>query len=93
MDLLKIDIERAETVVLKDCADLLWNVDRLFVEYHSFEDRSQTLHELPAFLSGARFRAHMEAKGVSSQPFVKRDTYLGMDLRTNIFADRGASSG
>jgi hypothetical protein len=91
VDLLKIDIEGAETVVLKDCADLLSNVERLFVEYHSFEDRPQTLQELLAVLSGAGFRVHAETIGVTSQPFVKRQTYLGMDMQMNIFADRAAS--
>jgi FkbM family methyltransferase len=92
VDLLKIDIEGAETVVLKDCADLLSNVERLFVEYHSFEDRPQTLQDLLSVLSGAGFRVHAETIGVTSQPFVKRQTYLGMDMQMNIFADRAASS-
>ena len=88
VDLLKIDIEGAETDVLKDCADLLDNVDRLFVEYHSFEGRPQTLHELLAVLSRAGFRVHAEPIGISAQPFVTRQTYLGMDMQMNIFADR-----
>jgi FkbM family methyltransferase len=88
IDLLKIDIEGAETVVLKSCADCLSNVQRIFVEYHSFEDKPQELHELLTILHNAGFRIHAQPVGFSEQPFVKRQTYLGMDMQFNVFASR-----
>lgn len=88
VDLLKLDIEGAETTVLADCASVLSNVERLFVEYHSFANSPQTLHELTAILTDAGFRIHMQCPMFSPQPFVKRDVYLGMDFQANIFAFR-----
>jgi FkbM family methyltransferase len=89
VDLLKIDIEGAETAVLRDCADSLANVQRLFVEYHSFEDRPQELHELLTLLHDAGFRIYATPIGHSApQPFERRDTYLGMDMQFNVFAAR-----
>ena len=46
VDFLKIDIEGAEYEVLQSCQDLLHNVERLFVEYHSFVGREQNLAQL-----------------------------------------------
>ncbi len=43
VDLLKLDIEGAETAVIQDCQDLLFNVKNLFVEYHSFVNDPQRL--------------------------------------------------
>jgi FkbM family methyltransferase len=88
VDLLKMDIEGAETLVLKDCADCLSNVQRLFVEYHSFEEKPQELHDLLTVLYNAGFRIHAQPIGASEQPFIKRQTYLGMDMQFNIFAFR-----
>jgi len=93
VDLLKIDIEGAETLVLEDCADLLPNVERLFVEYHSFEGRPQTLHQLLAVLSNAGFRVYVAAVDGSTQSFVRQARYLGMDMQLNVFATRPRSAG
>src|SRR5438552_3271017 len=41
IDFLKLDIEGAEHEVIADCADRLKNIEKLFVEYHSFSDRPQ----------------------------------------------------
>jgi FkbM family methyltransferase len=87
VDFLKIDIEGAETTVLKDCADLLPNVERLFVEYHSFVDKPQELHQLLIFLANAGFRYNVQHIGVFSEnPLTKINNYLGMDNQLNIFA-------
>jgi len=88
VDLLKLDIEGAETDVLKDCANRLSRVQRLFVEYHSFAEDPQTLHELLSLLHSAGFRMHMHSVLPSPQPFVKRFVNLGMDFQANIFAFR-----
>ncbi len=89
VDLLKIDIEGAETTVLQDCKEHLNNVDRIFVEYHSFSNQSQTLHEILKILNDAGFRYNIQHVGVfSPNPFVHVYEHYGMDLQLNIFAYR-----
>ena len=92
IDLLKLDIEGAETAVLEDCSDRLGNVRRIFVEYHGFADRPQDLDVLLRLLSGAGFRWHIKPEFVSPAPFLDLKTDRGMDQRLNIFAVRGPSS-
>jgi FkbM family methyltransferase len=89
VDFLKIDIEGSETTVLKDCADALNNVDRIFVEYHSFIEEQQDLKDLLQILSKAGFRYIIQHVGVfSPTPFVKVFSYLNIDNQLNIFAYR-----
>lgn len=88
VDFLKLDIEGAETDVLVDCADSLANVKMLFVEYHSFAERPQTLHTLTTILAGAGYRLHIHPPVTSPRPFMSRDVYGGMDMQLNIFAFR-----
>jgi FkbM family methyltransferase len=77
---LKIDIEGAETDVLEDSADLLRNVDHLFVEYHSFCDREQSLHRLLRVIHDAGFRVHIHSYKPSPQPLFLREIRSGIDL-------------
>lgn len=88
IDLLKLDIEGAETAVLSDCAERLTNVDALFVEYHSFDTQPQTLHTVLEILAQAGFRSHIQAPMPARQPFIKCNPELGMDMQLNIFAFR-----
>jgi FkbM family methyltransferase len=89
VDLLKIDIEGAETKVLINCRDLLVNVERIFVEYHSFRNEPQELHHLLSILNSAGFKYQVQHIGVfSPNPFVKINSYINMDLQLNIFAYR-----
>ena len=89
IDFLKIDIEGAETKVLEDCEDLLINVKNLFVEYHSFSDKNQTLSLILQILSNSGFRYQVQSVGVfSPHPFLSINSYSGMDLQLNIFAFR-----
>jgi len=88
IDFLKLDIEGAETEVLIDCADRLENVSNLFVEYHSFTSETQSLHTLFTILARAGFRVHVHPSSHSPQPFLHRNTQLGMDLQLNVFAYR-----
>ena len=88
VDFLKMDIEGAETDVLLDCADSLQRVSHLFVEYHSFVDRPQTLPAVVDVLANAGFRLHIHPPVTSPQPFHHRDVHLGMDMQLNIFAFR-----
>ena len=87
VDLLKIDIEGAEIKVLNDCKDLLHIVKRIFVEYHSFIDRPQELSDLFEILFSAGFRVYVSSPGLSSiNPFMKINSYNGMDMQLNIYA-------
>ncbi|MEM6630821.1 MAG: FkbM family methyltransferase [Bacteroidota bacterium] len=89
VDFLKIDIEGSETEVLMDCADKLENVERLFVEYHSFSQQEQSLDKLISILSAANFRIFLNANGFGTlHPYIDRKQEYGMDLQLNIFAYR-----
>ncbi|NBD18850.1 MAG: FkbM family methyltransferase [Cyanobacteria bacterium] len=88
VDFLKLDIEGAETAVLKECSDYLHQVKNLFVEYHSFWGQSQTINEILSILKDANFRVSIHSQFASGQPFVKQPLQLGMDLQLNIFAYR-----
>ena len=88
IDLLKIDIEGAETAVLQDCQDTLQHVRHLFVEYHSFEHQPQTLLTIMNILFNAGYRVYIHSHNVSSQPFDTRKIISGMDMQLNIFAFR-----
>ena len=87
VDFLKLDIEGAETVVLKDIVEELKNVERIFVEYHSFVGQEQRLNEVIDILSSAKFRLYMSIPGDNSikSPFMGLKTYNNMDFQLNIF--------
>lgn len=93
IDLLKVDIEGAEVDVLLDCADRLGQVERLFVEYHSFAGRPQRLDELLTALRRAGLRTHLAPELVAPRPLlgVAVDG-LGMDQRLNLFAQRASAA-
>ena len=89
VDLLKIDIEGAESVVLPDIADRLSNVDNIFVEFHSRVNQPQSFAEVIGVLSNSGFRLYMETgPRVAPQPFVHWSDHKGMDLLVNIFGVR-----
>ena len=89
VDFLKIDIEGAESVVVKDCADLLSNVAFLFIEYHSFTGQPQTLDEILKTVKSAGFRYYVSSPGLTSlNPFVHISESAGMDMQLNIHCMR-----
>ena len=88
VDLLKLDIEGAEGEVIRDCQDLLANVKFLFVEYHSFVGRPQSLGTILTILEKAGFKHHLSVPMHSERPFADRKVHLGMDNQLNIFAFR-----
>ncbi len=88
IDLLKLDVEGAETVILVDCADRLHWVEHLFVEYHSFHTQPQALHLVFQILHDAGFRVHIHSSNHAKQPFIRRNNNLGLDLVLNIYAFR-----
>lgn len=89
VDFLKIDIEGSELIVLEDCKDLLNNVERIFVEYHSFIDKNQSLGKLVTILEDVGFRLYITSPGLSQkQPLINVGAYLGMDGQLNIYGKR-----
>lgn len=91
VDFLKLDIEGAETTVLEDIKDKLVNVERIFVEYHSFVNKEQTLDVIISILKTASFRLYVNAPGlVNKSPFVSVNTYNSMDMQLNIYGIKTA---
>ncbi|SEJ87841.1 methyltransferase, FkbM family [Propionispira arboris] len=89
IDFLKIDIEGAETVVLRHIAKKLKDVDNIFVEYHSAADEKQSLPEILKILSDAGFRIYFGEEGlIQKKPYVKINTYAGFDALVNIYGVR-----
>jgi FkbM family methyltransferase len=88
VDLLKLDIEGAETEVLLDCDGALGHVQRVFVEFHSYVGQEQCLDDVVGVLARAGFRLHAQPELVSPQPFVRHLDDHGMDHRLNLFAYR-----
>ena len=88
IDLLKLDIEGAETEVLIECRNSLEKVENLFVEYHSFSCQPQKIHSIIEILAGAGFLLHFHTPVKSMQPFFFRKVQHGMDMQVNIFAYR-----
>jgi len=88
VDLLKMDIEGAECEVLTDCRKGLANVERIFIEYHSWKGRAQRLDELLRVLTDNRFRYYIESPVQTPSPFLKRGDDKNMDLQLNIFAKK-----
>jgi FkbM family methyltransferase len=85
---LKMDIEGAECDVLFDAKPLLGNVEKIFVEYHSFVNSPQMLGELLNLLKESGFRYHMQSVMPHDRPFLLNAPYRNTDLLTNIFAFR-----
>ncbi|QQE66074.1 hypothetical protein GFS31_27700 [Leptolyngbya sp. BL0902] len=90
VDLLKVDIEGAETTVIQDCKERLHYVKNLFIEYHSFVNSPQTLHAITQILADSGFRIHLHPSFSSPHPFIERLAASGMDMQVNIFAFREA---
>lgn len=87
IDFLKLDIEGAEYEVLIDCEDMLYNVDKIFIEYHSIYNEEQRLEGILALLKRQGFRYHLKESFSRKKPFV--ETFLVneiFDMAINIFA-------
>jgi FkbM family methyltransferase len=88
VDFLKIDIEGAEYLVIRDCKDKLKNVENIFIEYHSFLKEEQKLDEILLILKEAGFKYYIkEALNNMPQPYTD-DRTSHYDLQLNIFGYR-----
>jgi FkbM family methyltransferase len=89
VDLLKMDIEGAETIVLSDCRNELSKVRYLFVEYHSWQQNPQELDKLLQVLAESGFRYYIHSIGAhAKQPFIDRHFANGIDVQLNIHGVR-----
>ncbi|GAB3894971.1 FkbM family methyltransferase [Spirosoma agri] len=90
IDMLKIDIEGAETDVLIDCRDVLTNVRNLFIEYHSYIGHPQSLGTVVQILEENGYRYYVDSNQSRVRPFVNHryKNNAVMDLQLNIFAYR-----
>lgn len=87
IDLLKIDIEGAETAVLQDCQKELPKIQYLFVEYHSWKKNPQELNVLLSILQKNGFRYYIRSiMNFAKQPFVEQSFPNGMDNQLDIHA-------
>jgi hypothetical protein len=73
IDLLKMDIEGAEYLVVKDCEPILKQIENIFIEYHSMENEEQKLDELLLILKRNGFRYHLSQSFSRSKPFIDKD--------------------
>ena len=87
IDLLIIDIEGAESEVLKDCKEELKNVKRLFVEWHGNYKQSQNLNEMLLLLREAGFRYRLNNK-LPQAPFNNHLVENGFDSMVEIYCDK-----
>ena len=51
IDILKLDVEGAETEVICDCSEILGKINNIFIEYHAWNDREQELDNILKILS------------------------------------------
>lgn len=88
VDLLKLDIEGAETRALLAAEPVLDRVDRIFVEYHSFVGKPQELAALVACLERSGFRFYLETPQRRVRPFTDVEADRRIDYQGNIWASR-----
>lgn len=91
IDFLKIDIEGAEYQVLKDSADRLMNVEKLFIEYHGMYSEMHKLNDILNILVSKEFYYYIKEAGETYKlPFWEKETIYDFDIQLNIFAFRNA---
>lgn len=83
VDFLKIDIEGAETQVLRDIESELTNVDNLFFEFHSIPGKPQELGNLLSIVTNAGFRYVIDGTHGPASPFL-RSTLGAYDNQMNV---------
>jgi FkbM family methyltransferase len=90
VDFLKIDIEGAEYAVMKDIADDLKNINRLFLEYHGTYAQNHELLEILQIIEKSGFSFYIkEAASIYDKPFVsEKNGDWNYDVQLNIFCHR-----
>ena len=90
VDFLKIDIEGAEYVVLKDIAEDLHMVENMFLEYHGTFAQNNELVEMINIVNSAGFNFYIkEAASIYETPFNRsKNPNTPYDVQLNIFCFR-----
>ncbi len=89
IDFLKLDIEGAEYLVLKDIAENLHHVTNMFVEYHGSFSQNEELLEIFQIIVKSGFQFYIkEAAENYHQPFLPAIKKLDYDVQLNIFCFR-----
>ncbi len=89
VDFLKLDIEGAEYVVLKDISENLYHVTNMFIEYHGSFSQNQELLEIFRIIVKSGFKFYIkEAAANYEQPFLPARRKLDYDVQLNIFCFR-----
>jgi FkbM family methyltransferase len=68
IDFLKLNIEGGELPVLRECQDNLQNITAITLEYHSFPEFGNRLHEILTILYNAGFYYNVQSYGSLSVP-------------------------
>jgi FkbM family methyltransferase len=87
-DVIKMDIEGAESRVVPALRPVLGQVRFLMVEYHSVAGQPQSLAALLQVLEECGFRVHVHSVVSSPRPFVEVRAHDGYDLILHLFAWR-----
>ena len=89
VDFLKIDIEGSEVEVITEIEDKLHYVNNIFIEYHSFVNKSQELDKILTILSRNNFRYYIYSPSkLRQQPFIDKTEVLSIDCLLNICATK-----
>ncbi len=88
VDMLKMDIEGAESEVMLDCENSLGHVQHVFLEYHSYSKSKQNLSAILGIFEKNGLRYNMENNYKLRQPFLKKVKEKVMDMQLNIYAYR-----
>lgn len=91
IDLLKIDIEGAETQLIPHLKTELNKVENIFIEYHSFRHSPQNLGEILSLLSAANFRYYLTTQNMRKSPMLNLGKNPVMDYQTNIYGYKNQS--
>lgn len=86
---LKMDIEGAESIVIKEIEPVIHNIENIYIEYHSFIDNKQSLDEILSVLTRNEFRYFIsDISKRNNNQFISNINYLGMDLQLHIFVKK-----
>ncbi|MEP6616086.1 MAG: FkbM family methyltransferase [Ginsengibacter sp.] len=89
VDFLKLDIEGAEYVVLKDISENLHFITNMFVEYHGRFAQNKELLEIFQIIEKAGFKFYIKEAAINyQQPFLHTKRNSDYDIQLNIFCFR-----
>lgn len=88
IDMLKMDIEGAETEVILDCENSLGHIQNMFLEYHSYASGQQKLSDILGIFKKNGFRYLIENVHKPKLPFLNKGEGKTMDMQLNIYAYR-----